>query len=168
MLNFFKKKKEWRDDDYILLEELKQKRSPETYFDPKKFETKKEVKKEKIEEDVSNKSNVRKRLEELQSKSSKLFFINDEPKPEPEVVKKEEICAERPYLKDVEKKLKKIEALRSKMKNNPGSYLSLFYDLKKAEKNFLESLKKLEESNIDLPENLKIRVKEAKSKIKTI
>lgn len=166
MLNFFKRKKDWRDDDYIFLDELKQKRNPD-YFEAKfKEAEKKEVK--NIVEESGDKSKVRQRLEKLQDKPSKPVFMGELKPKEVEEEKDVEECSEKPFLKEVERKLKRLENLRLKMKNNPGSYLSLFYDLKKAEKEFLSELKKAEEAMVDFPGHIKMRIDKEKSSIKTI
>lgn len=66
----------------------------------------------------------------------------------------------------LEKAIKAIEDYNSKMLKDSESYLSLFYDRKKAEQQFLDLLKEAEEKKIQLPQPFMQRIRAIKSKIR--
>ncbi len=72
---------------------------------------------------------------------------------------------ERVFQQKLEKAIKKMDSIREKMKTST-TFINYFYDLKQAEKEFLDLLEKVEEKHIDFPDNFVKRIEDAKSKIR--
>ena len=111
---------------------------------------------------------VRERLENLKKNPKPV------PKPLDLIPEREEkpigdgmLTFERVFHQKVEKAIKRMESIKEKMKNS-SSFVNYFYDLKQAEKEFLELLEQAEEKHIDFPDNFVKRIEEAKSKIRFI
>ncbi|MEA3378174.1 MAG: hypothetical protein U9Q69_00895 [Nanoarchaeota archaeon] len=159
---FNRKTRDWREDDYILLEDLKN--------DPLKEE------KPIIEENKEKSESVKERLEriykadrgfnsDVKSKLEKLKNVpNTQPKP---ILGPKEEKKASPSLKKIEQAIRDIENIKNKM-HGSNTYLSLFYDLKKAEKNFLKVLDLANEEDIEFPDFLKKKIDEIKSKVRLI
>jgi len=68
----------------------------------------------------------------------------------------------------IEKAMKKVEDIRNKMKD-ASNYLSLYYDLKKAQDEFLQLVDEMENGNfLDFPDSFVKRVNNFKSGLRII
>jgi len=65
----------------------------------------------------------------------------------------------------IEKAIRVIEGYHAKMNKDSESYLALFYDLKKAEKEFLELLKEAEQKQLRIPLPFMKRIEAIRAKI---
>lgn len=73
---------------------------------------------------------------------------------------------ERLFQQKVDKAITKIESIKEKMKSSE-TFTSYFYDLKKAEQEFLDLLKTAEEKRVEFPDNFNKKIEETKSKIRS-
>lgn len=101
---------------------------------------------------------VRERLEKLKNKP----VYNPQQPHQPQPLITPEIL----YLKKLDKSIATIEAIRKKFTNDTPSYLSLFYEQKKAEKELMEILKEGEDKEFSIPDSYTKRIEEIKSKIR--
>lgn len=81
-------------------------------------------------------------------------------KPEPQ------ITPETIFMRKVEKAIQKIESIRKKMLSDSAQYLSLFYELRKAEDEFLMLLDDKEMKFLDLPDSFMKLIDSTKAKIR--
>lgn len=72
---------------------------------------------------------------------------------------------ERLFQQKVEKAIKKIESVKTRMKTS-DMFMNYFYDLKEAEKEFLDLLAKAEEKHVDFPDSFLKKVEAVKSRIR--
>ncbi len=111
---------------------------------------------------------VRDRLESLKERP-KLVRRPIEPT-FPDMNKKEEgkkvITPESVMQKKIEKAMSKIEEYKKKMHNSPNSYLSLFYDLKQAEKDFLTLLEEADSKSVTFSGTTLSRIEKVKKQIR--
>ena len=70
-------------------------------------------------------------------------------------------------LQRIERAIKIIEDYNAKMLKDSECYLSLFYDRKKAEKEFLNLLDEAKEKGISIPSPFMKRIEAVKAKINT-
>lgn len=109
---------------------------------------------------------VKERLQELKTKPRVQSYASMGPKREQTVViERKEPTQESLVQARIDKAMKRLEAVKQKMEKT-DSYLGLFYDLKAAEKEFLDSLDEAKAKGVDLPENFQVKVDLTKSKIK--
>jgi len=110
-------------------------------------------------------SKVRERLEKLKNQSYRpgLPLSEDEINPRPEKVL---LSPESIFMKKIEKLMKKIVGVKQKMHSDSGQYLSLYYDLKKFETEFLETVDDPEIQYLDLPDIFVQKIDEFRQKIK--
>lgn len=104
---------------------------------------------------------VRERLERLKktppsSWPPTIHYVEREPIITPEAV----------FMRKAEKIINNLESIRKKMLSDTGQYLSLFYELKKAENEFINLLQEKEVKFLDLPENFVRKLEEIKAKIR--
>ncbi len=94
---------------------------------------------------------VRERLERIKSQPRKvgLPLSEDEINPKPEKVL---LSPESIFMRKIEKLMSSINSTKQKMLADSGQYLSLYYDLKKQEKEFLETLEDPELQYLDIPD----------------
>jgi hypothetical protein len=78
------------------------------------------------------------------------------------------ITPESVFMKKLDKAMSNIESIRKKVLADSNSYLSLFYELRKAEREFLEILNEKEEKELLLPEHYLNKIEETKNKIRNI
>ena len=179
-LFFSRKPKAPKEDEFVFLDEKKkaqediefQVEEPEDKLarnQPKKLETVKE-RLERISGSTgfSSTSNVRKRLENLQDSPSIA------PKPLSDRFYREKVAEEKKVdlpendtIRNVEAALRKVDTIRQKM-DKTNSFLSYFYDLKKAEAELVAVLKEAEEQMIDLPPHLGPKIEAAKAKMRNV
>lgn len=108
---------------------------------------------------------VRERLERLAKNSVHVRdLLREEPVPPPEEHKL--ITPGKVMLQRIERAIKIIEDYNAKMLKDSECYLSLFYDRKKAEQEFLGLLKEAEEKGISIPLPFRTRIEAIKSKIR--
>jgi hypothetical protein len=69
------------------------------------------------------------------------------------------------YMKKVDKLVTNMINLKKKMSGDSGSYLSLYYDLKKAEKQFLDALEDPEVQFLDMPEFWTQKIEDIKKQV---
>ena len=107
---------------------------------------------------------VRERLERMQNKPRRVAppLSKDELDPRPEKVL---LSPESVFMRKLEKVMKRISELKKKMNSDSGQYLSLYYDLKKAEQEFLELVDHPEVQYLDLSDIFMSKVKELKKEI---
>jgi len=72
------------------------------------------------------------------------------------------------FMKKLDKAMSNIEAIRKKVLADSNSYLSLFYELRKAEAEFLELLKEQDDKELMLPDHYLKKIEEVKSRIRKI
>lgn len=72
---------------------------------------------------------------------------------------------EKMFQQKIEKAIQKIESLKNKM-NASETFANYYYDMKRAEKEFLEIVAKAEEKQIDFPANFASKIESIKSKIR--
>ncbi|MFH1972810.1 MAG: hypothetical protein ABIJ18_05015 [archaeon] len=77
-----------------------------------------------------------------------------------------QITPETVFMKKIDKAISNIEIIRKKVLADSNSYLSLFYELRKAEAEFLELLKELDDKELFLPDHYLTKIKQIKSKIR--
>jgi hypothetical protein len=185
MVGFFSRKpREWRDDDYIFLEDLKK---DKPVVDTSRFKEEVEMEGEfrVINPHKDKPSSVKERLDRLHKceheslVKRRLENLQDSPSyaPKPlndnffnENVVSENKKVEMPdnaIIKRVENAIKEIDKIKTKMERS-SSFLSLFYDLKKAEKEFLFVLEEAKEQMVDFPDHLEMKIQEAKTKVRSI
>jgi hypothetical protein len=70
------------------------------------------------------------------------------------------------FMRKVEKSMKIIDSLKKKMHGDSGQYLSLYYDLKRAEKDFLEAVENSDIEYLDIPHVFLQKVDKYKESIK--
>ena len=110
---------------------------------------------------------VKERLEELKVKPKAVNLPLDTNRREQvTVLERKEPRQESLVQARVDKAMKRVEAVKQKMERT-DSYLGLFYDLRAAEKEFLESLEEANSKAVDLPETMQAKIEILKSKIKT-
>jgi len=68
---------------------------------------------------------------------------------------------DRVYQQKIEKAISKLEVLKNKMKSSE-MFSSYYYDLKKAEKEFIDVIAEAESKKLDFPENFLKRVADIK------
>lgn len=73
---------------------------------------------------------------------------------------------ERLFQQKVEKAIKEIEIIKKRMITS-DMFVNYFYDLKRAEKEFLGLLKEAEEKHVDFPNSFLKRIDAVKSKIRS-
>jgi len=78
------------------------------------------------------------------------------------------VTPESVFMKKLDKAMSNIEQIRKKILADSDSYLSLFYELRKAEKEFLEILNEKEEKELILPEHYLNKIEDTKNKIRNI
>ena len=111
---------------------------------------------------------VRERLEKMMKYSvptgngPKIF----EPKREPISEEERPITPSKVMVQKLERAIKIIEDYNAKMLKDSECYLSLFYDRKKAEKDFLGLLQEAKDKGISIPSPFMKRVEAIKAKIK--
>lgn len=185
---FFNKKKVWREDEEPFLKELKtpkpagfegaeaQKqqtakkpelhRKPELARKPVTFSDKQLSVKERLDKmHAQQKSQVLQRLEGLRE--------NPRPVPRPlEVVekreepKKELLDHDSMLTAKLDRAIKRIDMLRGKMLK-ADSYLSLFYELKVAEKEFVEAYNEVKAKDVDLTPMLEQKAEQVKGNLRS-
>ncbi len=178
-LFFSRKPRVPKEDEFVLLDDKKkvqediefQIEEPEDRVarnQPKKPETVKERLERISGSSFSSTSNVRRRLETLQDMPSMA------PKPLSEKFYRERVADERKVeipentaIKNVEAALRKVDTIRQKMEKT-NSFLSYFYDMKKAEAELVVALKEAEEQMVDLPPHLMPKIEQAKAKMRNI
>lgn len=69
-------------------------------------------------------------------------------------------------VQKIERAIKIIEDYNAKMLKDSECYLSLFYDRKKAEQEFLGLLKEAEDKKIQIPQPFVLRIRAIKEKIR--
>tara|TARA_Y100000310_G_C20506256_1_gene726561 strand:+ start:56 stop:394 length:339 start_codon:yes stop_codon:yes gene_type:complete len=69
------------------------------------------------------------------------------------------------FIRKIESLIKNIQVIRRKMMSDSGQYLSLYYDMKKAQKVFLEAVEDPEMQYLDLSDVFQKRVNEMKQLI---
>jgi hypothetical protein len=108
---------------------------------------------------------MRERLERIKHKGSsvRMPLSNDDLDPQP---MKKLLTPESVYMKKIDKLIHNLAGLKKKMHADSGSYLSLYYDLKKAEKELLEAIEDPEKQFMDLPEIWVQKIEDLKLKIK--
>lgn len=72
---------------------------------------------------------------------------------------------EKMFQQKIEKTIQKIEALKNKM-NTSEMFADYYYDMKRAEKEFLDLVAKAEEKQTEFPANFVSRIESIKSKIR--
>jgi len=108
---------------------------------------------------------VRERLERMKNNPRRV----PSPLPNNEINPKSEkglLSPESVFLRKIEKSMSQIKEIQSKMNSDSGQYLSLYYDLKKYEKEFLDLIDDPEIKFLDLPEMSMRRIKDLQSKIR--
>ena len=68
----------------------------------------------------------------------------------------------------IEKSIRKLEDYHFKMHKDSESYLALFYDLKKAEKEFQDLLKEAEDKKISIPSPFIKRIEAVRANIRNV
>jgi len=110
---------------------------------------------------------VRERLEKMKDNPKEVPKPLDLiPEKDPRPVGEGMFTFERQFQQKVEKAIKKIESIKEKMKAS-DMFMNYFYDLKKAEKEFLDLLEKAEEKHVEFPDNFVKRIEAVKSKIRS-
>lgn len=111
---------------------------------------------------------VRDRLERLMKEKKPVFRPVDDVlgEPEPAEEKQKVITPEVQFQRKIDKAISNIESLKKRMNEGNGNYLSLIYDIRKAEDEFLSLLDKEEMQFLDLPEVFMKRIEETKAKIR--
>ena len=96
---------------------------------------------------------IKERLERLQKSPPKVTLPFAEEEREVEVERRQPtITPETVYMRNIEKLMTNLETLKAKMKQDSGQYLSMYYDMKKAEKEFLDAINDPETKLYDLPD----------------
>jgi len=109
---------------------------------------------------------VRERLENLKKKSRDVpKILESVPERERRPVGDGMYTFERVFQQKVDKAIKKIGFLKEKMEDSEN-FLNLFYDLKRAEEEFLKLLEEAEKRKLDFPDNFKNQIEEVKSQIR--
>jgi hypothetical protein len=113
----------------------------------------------------SSMSSVRERLEKLKNQPRRV-----EPALRPNEIapsaEKVLLSPESVFMRKVEKLMKGIDELKKKMHSDTGQYLSLYYDLKKAEQDFIEAVEDADMDYLDVPRVFLQKIEQYKSKIK--
>ncbi|MBI5871640.1 hypothetical protein HZB88_00980 [archaeon] len=107
---------------------------------------------------------VRERLERLKRSGGSWFSPSHPAQQREEPV----ITPESIFMRKAEKAMNQIETLRKRMLSDTGQYISLFYELKKAEDEFLVIVQEKETKFLDLPDPFLRRMEEVKSKIRRV
>ncbi len=107
---------------------------------------------------------MKERLERLKAKPIRVRepLTRDELSPNPS---RALLTPESVYMKKVEKVMKNHAETKRKMLSDSGQYLSLYYELKKAEDDFLALLSDHEVKFLDLPDAFLQKVMTMKEKI---
>lgn len=106
-------------------------------------------------------STVRDRLEKLKNRpTSGIPPIRREPTGD-SILLSPEIT----FIRRVESLIKNIQVIQRKMRSDSGQYLSLYYDMKKAQKEFLTATEDPEMQYLDLSDVFLKRVEEMKRMI---
>lgn len=107
---------------------------------------------------------VKERLSELKSKPTNVSLPLGPKHEEAVVFERKEPSQESLVQARIDKAMKRIEAVKQKMERT-DSYLGLFYDLKAAEKEFVEALDEANAKGVDLPETFQAKVDLFKTKL---
>lgn len=108
---------------------------------------------------------VKERLQEMKVKPKSVNLPLDSRREQVMVMERKEPSQENLVSSRIDKAMKRVEAVKQKMERT-DSYLGLFYDLRAAEKEFLDSLDEANAKGIDLPETMQLKVESMKAKIK--
>ena len=109
---------------------------------------------------------VRERLEKLKKNSQDIpNVLESVPDRERRPLGDGMYTFERIFQQKVEKAIKKVEILKERMEDSEN-FLNLFYDLKKAENEFLDLLAEAEKRKIDFPDNFNKQIEEIKNQIR--
>jgi hypothetical protein len=106
-------------------------------------------------------SKVRERLEKLKDRPTRGIPPMRRETPRDSVLLSPEIT----FIRKIESLIKEIQVIRRKMRADSGQYLSLYYDMKKAKKVFLEAIEDPEMQYLDLSDVFLKRVNEMKQLI---
>ncbi len=187
MFSFLKKKSGWGEDDEPYLQELKAPKA--TPADPPKREVM--LKKEPVAPSPSKRPvtfsdrqlTVKERLERMQAQEKsqvlqRLESMQSDPRPsprpldfvserkEPQQVRAVPQNQEAPLVNNLDKAIKKLDMLRGKMLK-ADSYLSLFYELKVAEKEFVDAYNEVQAKDADLPPMMQQKADQLKANLRT-
>ncbi len=114
---------------------------------------------------------VKERLEKLMGGSTPASksFSNDRALPM-QVGNEEDklITPSKVMQQKIEKSIRKLEGYHFKMHKDSESYLALFYDLKKAEKEFQDLLKEAEDKKISIPSPFMKRIEAVRTNIRNV
>jgi hypothetical protein len=107
---------------------------------------------------------VRERLEKLKERKPyvNMPLSRDDLNPQPT---KKLLTPESVFIKKIDKMANHVINLKKKMHKDSGSYLSLYYDLKKAEKTLLNTIEDPEIQFMDLPQIWIDRIENIKAKL---
>lgn len=107
---------------------------------------------------------VKERLQELRTnpKQVQMPIMREQP----QVIERKEPSQDQQVQARIDKAIKRLEAVKQKMEKT-DSYLSLFYDLRAAEKEFLDSVEEANVKGVDLPQTFQTKIELTKSKIKS-
>lgn len=109
---------------------------------------------------------VRERLENLKKNSQNVpSVLESVPDRERRPLGDGMYTFERVFQQKVDTVIKKVELLKERMEDSEN-FLNFFYDLKKAENEFLDLLAEAEKRKIDFPDNFKKQIEEIKSQIR--
>lgn len=112
-------------------------------------------------------TSVRERLENLKKNPQRVSRPSDLiPEKDLKPIGDGMLTFERLFQQKVEKAIRKIESIKERMTSSEG-FMNLFYELKTAEMEFLDLLKKAEEKHVDFPNNFLKRIEEVKSRIRS-
>ena len=106
---------------------------------------------------------VKERLEELRTNPVQMPLRAE--REQMPVIERKEPSQDQVVQSRVDRAMKRLEAVKQKMEKT-DSYLGLFYDLKAAEKEFLDSVEEADAKGVDLPETFKNKIELTKSRIK--
>ncbi len=109
---------------------------------------------------------VKERLEELRLNPKPVQAPLNSLREQAPVIERKEPSQDQLVQARIDKAIKRLEAVKQKMEKT-DSYLSLFYDLKAAEKEFLDSIEEANAQGVDLPETFQAKVELTKSRIKS-
>lgn len=114
----------------------------------------------------NNLVSVRERLENLKKNPRNVPSVLDSvPDRERKPLDDGMYTFERVFQQKVDKAIKKVDLLKERMEDSEN-FLNFFYDLKKAENEFLDLLAEAEKRKIDFPDNFKKQIEEVKSQIR--
>ncbi|MBL7101014.1 MAG: hypothetical protein ISS23_03615 [Nanoarchaeota archaeon] len=112
-------------------------------------------------------TSVRERLEGLKKNPKRVPKPLDIiPEREKEPVGEGMLTSERLFQQKVEKAIKRIDSIKDKMKTS-DNFINYFYDLKQAEKEFLDLLAEAEEKHVDFSESFVKKIISVKSRIRS-